>query len=130
MQDEHRYHKRAIISMFLCEQPFVAFYVKYPRVDAGFFVDYANERGILQIQLGADPAVMGIPDLELTEEGWSGTLCRQGRLAKVFVPWESVVAMFVHRPGEDVPRTIVQWPYLSEALPEPEKKDRSHLKLC
>ena len=116
--------------MFLGEQPFVAFFVKYPRVDAGFFAEYADEQGILRIQLGTDPAIMGIPDLEFTEEGWSGTLCRQGRLAKVFVPWEAVIAMLVTRPGEDVPRTIVQWPHLSEVRPEPEKKDRSHLKLC
>jgi hypothetical protein len=62
----------------------------------------------LVLRIGRDPAVLGMPDLVINDNGWSGTLSVQGARHFVTIPWEAVDRMWLSE------GPIVYWPPLEE----------------
>jgi hypothetical protein len=52
----------------------------------------------LVLRIGRDPLVMGMPDLDLTEAGFSATFVFRGARFFVSIPWMAVQRMWVADP--------------------------------
>lgn len=86
-------------------------------------------RSDLVLRLGRDAQVLGMPDLVLTDEGFSATLSLQGVRHHVTVPWAAVHRCWV---GEPFVGPLVAWPNLEpddEIAQEPTKPDRPSLRV-
>jgi len=86
-----------------------------------------KDKAQLVLRIGQNTQVMGIPDLELTAEGFSATLSFHATPCPVYVPWEAVSRAWVAEPFLG---PIIVWPLLNEPIPEePTKPDRPGLRV-
>jgi hypothetical protein len=76
----------------------------------------ALRRVDLVLRMGRDQRVMGMPDLLLSDVGWSATIVVNNLRHKVFVPWEACKRMWV---GQPFSGPMVVWPeYAQNTVPE------------
>ncbi len=82
--------KRSLVEALLPACPYVEFFVQHPDV-----VVPESHRGLerLILQVGTDPNIMGMPDLDINERGWSATIIIRGVRSWCFVPWEAVLSI-------------------------------------
>lgn len=100
--------KRKMIEAILDQCPYIAIAGETPGLEVGFLINAKNEDGILTLRIGRNPNVLGMPDLELTDQGWSGTLTSRGTRVIVFVPWAAVLAAWVLNEQQEVV-THIAW---------------------
>jgi len=91
-------------------------FLKVDHTIAGVKLPEFLQREGLVLRIGRDPNVLGMPDLEITDDGWSATLSVQGSRHFVVIPWESVDRMWLeHGP-------LVVWPAVGEVAVQEEVK--------
>lgn len=101
--------KLALVELLLPLCPFLAVDGTHP----GVVVPAGCTRTDLVLRIGRDPRVLGMPDLELTKRGFSGTMSfNRGQLFVVFVPWEAVSRGWIGDPFEG---PIFVWPPVAQA---------------
>jgi hypothetical protein len=105
--------KRAILEALLPLCPFVALDATQPDVD----VPDAFRQNDLVLRLGRDPAVMGMPDLVVDDDGFRATISVRGIRHFVSVPWEACSRLWV---GAPFVGPLVAWPEVAQT-PKPKR---------
>ena len=103
--------KQTLMEALLPLCPFVLIDAAQPSVQVPPFLARAD----LVLRLGRDPKVMGIPDLELTETGFSATISVRGARHFVSVPWTACSRIWV---GDPFRGPMVVWPDVAEPKPK------------
>lgn len=80
--------KRQVVVAMLQTCPFLTCAAQHP--DA-VLPDHIKQAELVILQIGQVTGIMEMPDLAITEQGWSGTLMFRGYRAWCFVPWEAVL---------------------------------------
>ena len=86
--------KRQLAEWLLPSCPYVLVDATRPDVEVPAFLQVKE----LGLRIGRDPNVLGMPDLEMDEHGWSGTISIRGALYRVRVAWAAVSRMWVGPP--------------------------------
>jgi stringent starvation protein B len=109
--------KRAIVEVLLPLCPFIGVDAKQPGVE----VPDGLSQSDLVLRLGRDPRVMGMPDLEIDDDGFRATISVRGSRHFVIVPWEAVSRCWIAAPYVG---PLVAWPEVAQT-PKPANKPSS-----
>jgi hypothetical protein len=95
--------KRRFAEWLLPSCPYVLVDGRRPDVEVPEFLRVET----LGLRIGRDPNELGMPDLELDDEGWSATISVRGALYRVRVSWAAVSRMWV---GPPFTGPSIAWP--------------------
>jgi len=108
-------YQQSIFELLLPTCPFLVVNRRHEGVVLHSMFDaFLQHDRFIVLQVGRDPNVVNIQNLQWDHEGWSGVLSMKGALSEARIPWSAIVAMW-----DNANTMHVQWDIQDKAETKP-----------